>query len=57
MPPSWLHPCKLNFMCISLPALVWSYFSCGTILPSGLKINAKVLEGKHSYATVKEEED
>lgn len=42
---------------ISLPFLLWSYFNCKTILSSGLNINAKILEGKHSYAVIEKEED
>lgn len=42
---------------IFLPFSVWFYFSCGTVLSSGLNINAEILEGKHSNATVDKEED
>lgn len=42
---------------ISLPFLLWSYFNCRTTLSSGLNINAKILEGKHSYAAIEKEED
>lgn len=46
----------VNLILCDFSVLMWSYFSCGTILSGGLNINAEILEGEHFYVTVEKEE-